>query len=136
MTKLNVTHWRRSGFRRFSGAASGAAAMLSLLAACATAPTTGEPVPVTAKVGCQTPSGPPPYPAASLKAGEQGIVGVAALISAEGKFLKGEIRRSSGYPRLDEATIAAAATWCWKPKNEKGLPVEAWHEFDYTWNLE
>lgn len=131
MTKLNVFHLRYSGFRFFSGAA-----ILFLVAGCATVPNTGNQVQGTAKVGCQTPSGPPEYPAASRQAGEQGLVRVAALISSEGRFLKGEIRRSSGYPRLDEATIAAAATWCWKPKNEKGLPVEAWHEFDYTWNLE
>jgi protein TonB len=78
----------------------------------------------------------PAYPEESQRKGEQGTVKAAVLIAADGLFLKGEVRKSSGFPRLDAATLAAAARWCWKPKVENGVPVEAWHEFDYKWALD
>ena len=78
---------------------------------------------------------PPTYPAEAQRRGQEGVVKAAVLVAADGTYLNGEVRKSSGSPLLDNATIAAAATWCWKPKYANGVAVEAWHEFDYTWSL-
>lgn len=44
------------------------------------------------------------YPAASLAAGEQGSVFFLVSMAADGEPTGCEVTRSSGYPRLDEAT--------------------------------
>jgi TonB family protein len=64
------------------------------------------------------------------------FVRVAVLVGADGGFLKGEVRKSSGSRELDQATIAAASGWCWKPSTENGMAVEKWQEFSYTWQLD
>src|SRR5205807_6943956 len=53
--------------------------------------------------GCEK----PPYPAASLRANERGIVRLNFLIDVDGKVLESKVERSSGYRRLDEAARAA-----------------------------
>lgn len=78
----------------------------------------------------------PAYPAEARRAGAQGVVRVAVLVGADGSFLKGEVRKSSGSRDLDQATVAAASGWCWKPITENGVPVEGWREFDYSWKLD
>ena len=77
----------------------------------------------------------PAYPVRAQREEMEGVVKAAVLIAADGSYLKGKIRKSSGWPLLDDATIAAAAGWCWKPTYENGVPVEAWQEFDYEWSL-
>jgi TonB family protein len=44
------------------------------------------------------------YPAASLKAGEQGTVGFEVGLNRDGKIESCVVTSSSGFPRLDEAT--------------------------------
>lgn len=78
----------------------------------------------------------PVYPAEALRAGAQGVVTVAVLIGADGSFLQGKVRKSSGSRELDLATVAAASGWCWKPLTENGVPVEGWKEFSYAWKLD
>lgn len=79
---------------------------------------------------------PPAYPLEARRLGLEGLVKAAVLIAADGTYKKGEVRKSSGSRILDDATIAAASTWCWKPTYEKGVPVEGWQEFDYRWSLQ
>ena len=79
---------------------------------------------------------PPSYPPHARQVGAQGVVKLAVLVGADGSFLKGEIRKSSGSTELDNATIAAAAGWCWKPSTDNGVPVEKWQVFDYRWKLD
>src|SRR5438270_7986445 len=45
----------------------------------------------------------PPYPAASLRANETGIVSLNFLIDVDGRVLESKVQRSSGFKRLDEA---------------------------------
>lgn len=78
----------------------------------------------------------PPYPPAALALGQQGRVKAEVLIAADGTYLKGKVRKSSGSDLLDAATLAAASSWCWKPKYVNGVAVEAWQEFEYVWALE
>lgn len=78
----------------------------------------------------------PAYPERAQRQEMEGVVKAAVLIAADGRYLKGKIRKSSGWPLLDDTTLAAASGWCWKPTYENGVPVEAWQEFDYTWSLQ
>ncbi len=100
---------------------------------CATVPQPGSDIKTSSISTCR--NAPPTYPAEAQRQGQEGKVKAAVLVGADGTYLKGEVRKSSGSPLLDDATIAAAATWCWKPKYAAGVAVEAWQEFDYTWSL-
>lgn len=120
---------------RFKGWPIGLATCIGIgIAACASPPQPQTPQPAAGSKPCASKK--PPYPAEALLSGHQGVVRVAALIAADGSFLKGEVRKSSGSAILDRATVAAASGWCWKPSVENGAPVQAWQEFDYTWTLD
>ncbi|NML32818.1 energy transducer TonB [Paraburkholderia antibiotica] len=49
----------------------------------------------------------PAYPALSRKQGETGTAAVKATVDEAGRFISVVIAQSSGFPRLDEAALAA-----------------------------
>lgn len=66
---------------------------------------------------------PPAYPAPSRKAGEQGVVLLAVRVNPAGRPERVEIRRGSGFARLDSAALAAVRRWRFKPATRAGRPV-------------
>jgi periplasmic protein TonB len=57
----------------------------------------------------------PPYPNASIRAEEQGVVQVRVTISRRGEVGEARIEKSSGYPRLDDAALKAVRQWAFAP---------------------
>lgn len=53
----------------------------------------------------------PAYPASELAAGHAGVVMVELVMDAQGAVTAAAVARSSGYPALDAAALAAAKTW-------------------------
>src|SRR6266480_3004941 len=82
--------------------------------------------------GCEK----PPYPAASLRANERGIVRLSFLIDVDGKVLESKVERSSGYRRLDEAARAALGACKFRPATVDGRPERAWARIDYDWKIQ
>jgi TonB family protein len=78
----------------------------------------------------------PTYPAESRRSGEEGTVRVAVVISAGGQVTHAEVTKSSGYPRLDAASVAAISKSCFKPAMRNGVPVEGRLEGEMVWRLE
>ena len=68
---------------------------------------------------------PPVYPHASSLLGEQGVVVVRMTIGADGLVRAVALLQSSGYPRLDEAALAAIGKWRFTPAVENGEPVDS-----------
>ena len=68
---------------------------------------------------------PPGYPHASAALGEQGLVVLRMTIGADGLVSAVDLLQSSGYPRLDEAALAAIAKWRFTPAVADGEPVES-----------
>jgi len=66
----------------------------------------------------------PIYPLASQRLNEQGNVLVRALIDTQGVPRQLKVHRSSGFPRLDEAALAAASQSRVKPRTQNGVPFE------------
>ncbi|WP_194743329.1 energy transducer TonB [Thermaurantiacus tibetensis] len=65
------------------------------------------------------------YPAASLRACEQGAVAVQVVVGTDGRVKSCSIAQSSGYSRLDERTCEVAQRrWRYNPGKENGQPVE------------
>jgi protein TonB len=69
-----------------------------------------------------------PYPAISRRMGEQGKVMVGVLIGVDGKVKKSELRKSSGYDRLDQAAVNGVLNWRFVPGKRGGVPEEMWYE--------
>jgi TonB family protein len=61
--------------------------------------------------------------------GEEGAVGVRALIQPDGTVGRVEITASSGSPVLDRAAAAAVARWLFAPATRDGVPIEAYVTF-------
>lgn len=67
----------------------------------------------------------PAYPRMSRSLGEQGTVQVLVYVGADGNAQKVEIKKSSGYDRLDQAALAAIAHWRFVPGKRDGVPEAA-----------
>lgn len=67
----------------------------------------------------------PVYPRISQRMGEQGQVMLRVLISPEGTVLKADIRKSSGFDRLDKAAVDAVKKARFKPYTENGIAYKA-----------
>ena len=78
----------------------------------------------------------PVYPGESRQRREEGTVIVAIVISPEGQVTHAEITQSSGYPRLDAATLASIFKTCFKPRMRDGVPEEFRTKFEMVWRLE
>ena len=78
----------------------------------------------------------PPYPPASLRAHETGVVLLSFLIDADGRVLDGKIERSSGYRRLDEAAKAGLALCKFRPATIDGRPERSRASIEYVWKIE
>ncbi len=57
----------------------------------------------------------PPYPAMSRRLGEVGRVVLRVMVEADGLPSRVEVRRSSGFPRLDDAALEAVKKWKFVP---------------------
>lgn len=68
----------------------------------------------------------PNYPPVSRRLGEAGRVILRVYVSAEGVALEVRLGRSSGYPRLDEAALAAVREWRFTPARQGEHAVAAW----------
>ena len=78
----------------------------------------------------------PAYPANSWRLGEQGKVIVRVLIAADGAAQKYEIRKSSGFERLDQAALATVQRWRYVPGKRGGVPESMWFSIPINFVLE
>ena len=69
----------------------------------------------------------PRYPVSSRERGEQGDTFVEIEISRDGKAESVRVSKSSGYPELDKAALAAARRMRFRPaeKNGRRTPSKA-----------
>ena len=73
------------------------------------------------------------YPRASYEAHEKGTVEMSFLVSRDGTVLEKKMTKSSGFPRLDEATNLARNHCQFFPALQDGEPVQSWVTLSTTW---
>ena len=78
----------------------------------------------------------PSYPAQSRRMGEQGKVIVRVLIGVDGLAQKVEIRKSSGFERLDEAALNTVKSWHYVPGKRAGVVEAMWFSVPINYVLE
>jgi D-alanyl-D-alanine endopeptidase (penicillin-binding protein 7) len=77
----------------------------------------------------------PVWPVEDLRAGHEGTVTLGYLIDAAGNVVDSTVRKSSGYPAMDEAARSGIAKCHFKPATRNGEPVQAWMQMQYVWVL-
>jgi protein TonB len=75
----------------------------------------------------------PEWPRQSQRLGEHGVVMLRVLIGVDGRAHQVEIARSSGYPRLDNASRDAVLQWRFVPGKRGGVPEEMWYQVPIRW---
>jgi len=78
----------------------------------------------------------PPYPPMSRRLGEQGQVMLRVLIGADGNAQQVEIRRSSGFERLDNVAQETVRRWKFVPGRRNGIPEAMWFNVPINFVLE
>lgn len=77
----------------------------------------------------------PSYPTASRVRGEAGRVLVAILVSAGGAIKDIELRKSSGFARLDRTALNAVHNWHCQPAVAAGQSQPTWIEQSFLFGL-
>jgi TonB family protein len=79
----------------------------------------------------------PVYPAESARRGESGTTALTLCVTADGRLVDVKVARSSGFARLDEATVEWARTARFTPALINGDPVNiCGYSLDYDWKLD
>ncbi len=70
----------------------------------------------------------PAYPAVSRRRGEEGVVTLQMVITTAGRPTQVKVLKSSGFPRLDQAALAAVKKWRYEPARQNGVAIEYLYE--------
>ncbi|WP_144154544.1 energy transducer TonB [Paraburkholderia sp. BCC1885] len=77
----------------------------------------------------------PDYPAMSRRRGESGTAYVRFVVGLTGNLENIELKKSSGYDRLDQAALDAVRESSCKPYLENGVPIRAAYTQPYQFGL-
>jgi TonB family protein len=78
----------------------------------------------------------PVYPAESVRKGEAGTTALTMCVTADGRLVDIKLARSSGFARLDEATIEWERGARFNPALINGDPVNVCgYSLEYAWKL-
>lgn len=66
---------------------------------------------------------PPIYPRVAREAGWEGTVILRITVEPTGRASAVEIRKSSGYPILDQAAVEAVKSWQFRPASDGTIPI-------------
>ncbi len=77
----------------------------------------------------------PEYPALSRRRGEAGTVQVRFVVGLTGKIEHAELKKSSGFSRLDNAALAAIRATVCRPYLENGQPIRVTYTQPYNFGL-
>jgi protein TonB len=70
----------------------------------------------------------PAYPQDARQKGIEGTVVLRILVGKDGNPASVTVRRSSGYPTLDQASLQAAAKWRFSPARKNGQAIASFHD--------
>jgi protein TonB len=77
----------------------------------------------------------PVYPSVARKMGHEGIVLLAAEILSDGRVGLLVVKRSSGFPTLDQSALNAVKKWKFTPARWMDRPVSAWVDVPVKFTL-
>lgn len=77
----------------------------------------------------------PVYPLLSRRQEEQGTVLLRIMVTADGTAGEVVVRRTSGYPLLDEAALSAVQYWRFNPASIDNKPIAEWYQVAIPFTL-
>ncbi|MDR3406119.1 MAG: TonB family protein [Chthoniobacter sp.] len=77
----------------------------------------------------------PPYPPEARRLGQQGRVLLEVQVSADGRAAGVSVKRSSGFPVLDNAAVQGVQRWTFEPARVAGVPVASRAEVPVSFSL-
>ncbi|MGF6573438.1 protein TonB [Paraburkholderia sp. GAS333] len=86
-----------------------------------------------AHIDCRIPA--PDYPDPSKRRRENGTAIVRFVVGTNGRIETMQLQKSSGYPRLDDAALAAVHEGVCEPYSENGVPVRAAYSQAFVFGL-
>ncbi|MET0657488.1 MAG: energy transducer TonB [Steroidobacteraceae bacterium] len=81
------------------------------------------------------PIGAVPYPHIAREIGQEGTAVVALRVNEQGEVSQAKIKRSTGYPLLDNAALEDARNWRLLPGTEAGKPKCMWGQIAVSFRL-
>jgi len=78
----------------------------------------------------------PDYPSLSKRRGETGTAYVKFVVGLTGKLESIELKKSSGFSRLDDAALDAVRASSCKPYLENGQPIRAAYNQPFAFSLD
>ena len=72
----------------------------------------------------------------SRRLGEQGTVLIQVMIGIDGNAQKAEIKKTSGFARLDQAALTTVLKWRYVPGKRAGVPQAMWFTVPIAFALE
>ena len=89
----------------------------------------GTEVPASGTAAAIKPCAPRVYPPESLRAGEQGIAWIGYTTGPDGTVVSAEVERSSGYARLDAASLEHIRTCRFRSGGHSGTVLYKWFPY-------
>ena len=77
----------------------------------------------------------PVYPRVARESGWEGTVIVRTLIDTNGVPSQVKIRKSCGYPTLDQAAQVAVESWTFQPAKDGNIPITKWVDIPIKFDL-
>jgi D-alanyl-D-alanine endopeptidase (penicillin-binding protein 7) len=106
------------------------------IAGCAQTPAVAKaPEPIIPAVANFATCAKPVYPRESLRWEQTGTVTLAFKIGEDGKVEDSNVKKSSGFPLLDEAAREGISKCQFRPSTQGGKPRAAWMQMQYVWTL-
>ncbi len=75
------------------------------------------------------------YPPISQRNNEEGTTLLAFRIETDGSISNVAVEKSSGFQRLDDASISCVTRWRYKPSTKDGIPTAIPWEVNVVWKL-
>jgi protein TonB len=75
------------------------------------------------------------YPPISQRLGEEGTTLLSFTINTDGSVSGPSISKSSGFQRLDDASLNCVTRWKYKPATQDGVPVSTQWQANVQWKL-
>ena len=70
-----------------------------------------------------------------MKAGIEGTTKLSFVVTTQGAVTRVTVAKSSGNADLDDAAIACASTWTYKPARKDDVPIEVPWQASVAWKL-
>ncbi len=79
---------------------------------------------------------PVPYPRLAQRRGQEGTVWLRVQVGLQGRVTDIEVSKSTGFPRLDQAALAAVRNWAFQPALRDGQPEVSYVKIPVRFQLD